>query len=336
MEPVRKGDIESMPRQARLDVPGALHHIMVRGINKSAIFNDGLDRQKFLERLGENIIDAQCSVYAWALMTNHVHILFKSGKKGISAVMRKLLTWYAIHYNRRHKRTGHLFENRYKSILCDEDNYLLALIRYIHLNPLRAGLAVTIDDLDHYPWSGHSAVMGKRDCIWMAADYVLLQFNDTKKRARNAYRKFVQEGIGIGYQPDLTGGGLIRSLGGWSQVQSAQRKGQKTEYDERILGSGEFVAAIFRDAEEKQVRQLKLRRSGLTIREIIEKECRAAGTSLQELKSGSRRRVIGNLRRRIARLGVDQLGLTSAEIARHLGVCTSTVTRALENAVRDA
>jgi putative transposase len=80
-----------MPRKARLDVPGALHHIMVRGINKSAIFDDDQDRQKFLERLGENIIEAKCSVYAWVLMTNHVHILFKSGEKGISTVMRKLL-----------------------------------------------------------------------------------------------------------------------------------------------------------------------------------------------------------------------------------------------------
>jgi len=325
-----------MPRQARLDVPGALHHIMVRGINKSAIFDDDQDRQKFLERLGANVIEAKCSIYAWALMTNHVHLLFKSGKKGISTVMRKLLTWYAIYYNRRHKRTGHLFENRYKSILCEEDNYLLALLRYIHLNPLRVGLAKTLEELDRYSWCGHSAVMGKRDCPWMDADYVLLQFNDTKRKARNAYRRFVQEGIAMGPQPELTGGGLVRSLGGWSKVQSSQRRGEKTEYDERILGSGDFVTAIFKEAEEKQVRQLKIRRSGLTIQGIIEKECKMARLSPQELKSGSRRKVVSGARLRIARRGVDELGLTSAEIARHLGVCTSTITRALESTERDA
>jgi putative transposase len=325
-----------MPRQARLDVPGALHHIMVRGINKAAIFNDDQDRQKFLERLGGNVIEAKCSIYAWALMTNHVHLLFKSGKKGISAVMRKLLTWYAIYYNRKHKRTGHLFENRYKSILCDEDNYLLALIRYIHLNPLRVGLAQTLEELDRYPWSGHSAVMGKKECSWMDTDYVLLQFNDTKWKARNAYRRFVQEGVGMGRQPELTGGGLIRSMGGWSKVQSSQRRGQKAEYDERILGSGDFVTAIFREAEEKQVRQLKIRRSGLTIQGVIEKECKAAGISHQELKSGSRRKVVSGVRLKIACRGVNELGLASAEIARHLGVCTSTITRALESTERDA
>src|SRR3989304_1672145 len=140
-----------MPRQARLDIPGALHHIMVRGINKSAIFRNDQDRSRFLERLGQNVIEGKCAIYAWVLMNNHVHILFKSGKEGISSVMRKLLTWYAQDYNRRHNRTGHLFENRYKSILCEEDTYLLILVRYIHLNPIRAKI-VTMDQLDRYVW----------------------------------------------------------------------------------------------------------------------------------------------------------------------------------------
>lgn len=318
-----------MPRKARLDVPGALHHIMVRGINKSSIFEDDIDRQKFLARLGDTIGEAKCSIYAWALMTNHVHLLFKSGGKGISAVMRKVLTWYAIYYNRRHKRTGHLFENRYKSILCDEDNYLLALIRYIHLNPVRAGMVKTMEELDRYPWSGHSAVMNKKECLWMDTEYVLLQFNDTKRKARNAYWQFVHEGIGMGRKPELTGGGLVRSLGGWSQVQSTQRKGQKTEYDERILGSGDFVTSIFKEAEEKQVRQFKIKRSGLTITGIIEKECKTARISEKELKNGGKRMIVRIVREKIARRGVEELGLTSAEIARNLGVCTSTVTRAL-------
>lgn len=157
----------------------------------------------------------------------------------------------------------------------------------------------------------------------------MLQFNDTKRKSRHAYRRFVQEGIGLGHQPELIGGGLVRSLGGWSQVQSAQRKGQKTEYDERILGSGEFVTAVFREAEEKQVRQLKIRRSGLTIKGIIEKECERACISQHELRNGSKRVVVSKTREKIARRGVEELGLPSAEIARHLGVCTSTITRAL-------
>jgi putative transposase len=106
-----------MPRQARLDAPGALHHVMVRGIDKSAIFKDDQDRSLFLDRLAKNVNEAQSSIYAWALMETHCHLLVRSGRSGIPALMRKLLTWYAEYYNRRHGRTGHLFENRYKSIL---------------------------------------------------------------------------------------------------------------------------------------------------------------------------------------------------------------------------
>jgi REP element-mobilizing transposase RayT len=319
-----------MPRQARLDVPGALHHIMVRGINKATIFEDDQDRVQFLNRLGENVTDARATVYAWALMTNHAHVLFKSGQQGISTVMRRQLTWYAQYYNRRHRRSGHLFENRYKSILCDEDNYLLALIRYIHLNPLRAGLVMTTEELDRYPWCGHSAVIGKRECPWMDVDYVLLQFNDTKRKARNAYRRFVGEGIGMGRQPELTGGGLIRSKGGWSQVVSARRSGRKEEYDERILGSGDFVNAALKEAEEKTRLQLKLRRTGRTLGKIIDQECGRAKVSPQELKGGSRRRVVSTLRINIAKRGLDELGLSLAEIARHVGVSTSGIARAIK------
>lgn len=275
-----------MPRQARLDVPGALHHIMVRGINKSKIFQVTQDKKLFLERLGQNVIDGECSVYAWVLMDNHAHILFKSGKHGISSVMRKLLTWYAQYFNRRHNRTGHLFENRYKSILCDEDTYLLALIRYIHLNPVRANIITTLKELDRYPWSGHRAVMGNKTHDWMDTAYILKQFGTRKKSARNAYYRFVSEGMTMGKAPELTGGGLIRSKGGWSQVMSARRIGQKEESDERILGSGDFVSAILKEAEEKAMYQLKMRLKGRIIKTLIEDECTKERISPNELKSG--------------------------------------------------
>ena len=225
-----------MPRKARLDAPGALHHIMVRGIDKTDIFVDHQDKTRFLECLGENVTEGKCSVYAWVLMDNHVHLLFKSGKHGISAVMRKLLTWYAQYFNRRHKRVGHLFQNRYKSILCDEENYLLALIRYIHLNPVRANIVQTIEELDRYPWSGHSAIIGKAKHPWMDADTVLSQFSDKKKKAIAEYRRFVLEEFRSGRNAELTGGGLIRSQGGWSQVLAMQRSGKKEAFDERIWG----------------------------------------------------------------------------------------------------
>lgn len=319
-----------MPRQARLDVSGALHHIMVRGISKTDIFTDDQDRSLFLKRLGLNVSEGECTIYAWALMTNHVHILFKSGKDGISGVMRKLLTWYAQYYNRRHNRTGHLFENRYKSILCDEENYLLALVRYIHLNPIRAGIVKTIEQLDRYTWSGHRTIIGKAKYPWMDIESVLSQFGSTRRKAVNEYRRFVREGFGQGTVKELTGGGLIRSQGGWSQVLSMRRRGQKEDFDQRILGGGDFVNQILKEAEDHYLRQLKHKRAGKTIQKIINEECRRSGINPLELQGGGKRRDVSGTRANIAMRGREELGLSAAAIARQVGVSTSAITKAIE------
>ncbi len=325
-----------MPRRARLDVPGALHHIMVRGINKTDIFKDDQDRGLFLERLGLNVGEGESAVYAWVLMTNHVHLLFRSGKNGISGVMRKLLTWYAQYFNRRHKRTGHLFENRYKSILCDEDNYLLALVRYIHLNPIRTGIVKTIEELDRYPWSGHRTIIGRAKHTWMDTDSVLTQFGRVRRKAVNEYRRFVREGLAQGTVKELTGGGLIRSQGGWSQVLGMRRRGQREDFDERILGGGEFVNQILKETEERQLRQLKHTRSGRTIQKIIEAECRKIRINPLELRGGGERRDVSRARARIAKRGRDELGLSAAAIARHVGVSTSAITKAIERLEKES
>jgi REP element-mobilizing transposase RayT len=133
-----------MPRKARLDAPGALHHIIVRGIERRKIFRDDADRDDFLERLGDILQDSQARCFAWTLMPNHFHLLLRTGLAPVSDVMRRLLTGYAVSFNFRHRRSGHLFQNRFKSILCQEDAYLLELVRYIHLNPLRARLVADL------------------------------------------------------------------------------------------------------------------------------------------------------------------------------------------------
>ncbi|HAK59751.1 MAG TPA: hypothetical protein DCO77_05125 [Nitrospiraceae bacterium] len=323
-----------MPRKVRLDVPGALHHIIVRGINKAPIFIDDQDKVRFLDRLAENVSQGKCTVFAWVLMTNHVHILFKSGKDGISTVMRKQLTWYAQYFNRRHKRTGHLFENRYKSVLCEEDDYLLALVRYIHLNPIRAKIIQTIEELDRYPWTGHRAMIGKANNPWMDRDAVLSEFGRTRKKAILHYRRFVREGIEEGRNSTLTGGGLVRSQGGWSQVMAKRRRGQKEEYDERILGSGDFVHAIVKEAEENQLRQIKYKRSGTTIQKIVEDVCKDRGVNQLELKAGGKRLSVSTARSMVAYRCREELGASAAEIARHLGVNTSCIVRSIERAAK--
>jgi chromosomal replication initiation ATPase DnaA len=133
---------------------------------------------------------------------------------------------------------------------------------------------------------------------------------------------------------ELRGGGLIRSQGGWSQVMSMRRRGQKEAFDERILGGSDFVNKILDDAEARQVRQLKNKRAGLTIQRIIDEECRAQGISPAELQGGSKRRKVSDLRSLIGLRCRDELGLSSAEIARHVGINTSSIIRSIERAER--
>ena len=155
-----------MPRQARLDDPGTLHHVMIRGIEGKSIFRDNRDRKEFVTRLGNLSKETGTRVLAWALLRNHVHLLLFSGPSGLALFMRRLLTGYAQGFNRRHRRRGHLFQNRYKSIVCEEDPYLLELVRYIHLNPLRASLVKSLGELERYPWSGHRVLVGREKNGW--------------------------------------------------------------------------------------------------------------------------------------------------------------------------
>lgn len=161
-----------MPRKARIDAPGALHHIIVRGIDRRKIFFDDSDRDDFLNRIGIILSEGKTPCFAWALIPNHVHLLLRTGALPIATVMRRLLTGYAVSFNLRHRRHGHLFQNRYKSILCEEDPYLLELVRYIHLNPLRAGIVEEPKSLDTFSYCGHCALMGKAEYGFQDVNYV--------------------------------------------------------------------------------------------------------------------------------------------------------------------
>jgi len=142
--------------------------------------------------------------------------------------MRSLLTGYAGAFNRRHKRSGYLFQNRYKSIVVEEEPYLLELVRYLHLNPLRAKLVPDLRARDRYPWTGHSALVGWVPRPWQDTRTVLTQFGPTPARARQAYRAFVAAGVPQGRRPEFQGGGLVRSLGGWDAVRQLRRGGRRT------------------------------------------------------------------------------------------------------------
>lgn len=318
-----------MPRHSRLDAPGTLHHVIIRGIEKRRIVENQADREDFVSRMVLIAINTGTDIYAWALMKNHAHILLRSSAAGLSKYMRRFLTGYAISYNYRHKRHGHLFQNRYKSIICEEDTYFKELIRYIHLNPLRANIVSNLLELDKYPWCGHSVVMGRIKKEWQDRDYVLSWFGEKEGEARKSYRKYIKDGIAEGRRPDLVGGGLIRSQGGWSQVISLRRQGKRELADERILGSGEFVERVIDEADERARNQFQRHLNHQEVKKIIESHCKKGKISLNELRSGSRRRCVVSVRQEIAIKLVKECGFTLAETARQLGTSTSAISRSI-------
>jgi REP element-mobilizing transposase RayT len=315
-----------MPRQSRLDAPGVLHHVMGRGIEKRNIFVNDVDRHDFIERLALLSEDGAWDMYAWALLPNHFHLLCKTRNRPLPSSMRKLLTGYVVNFNRRHRRHGHLFQNRYKSIVCQEDRYFKELVRYIHLNLLRAG---QVDDLDHLaqsPWSGHSALLRIHKRPWQNTEYVLSQFGGNSGR-RNNYLEFVEKGMGQGRRPELVGGGLIRSMGGWSEVLALRSRDEKMPYDQRILGDGEFVQEVTSGLEDQVKRNLRLSGQRIDIDGLAARVSRQYKISLGELCSGSRRQNVVQARAVMSWIGVRELGYSGADVARYLGVTNSCVTR---------
>jgi REP element-mobilizing transposase RayT len=303
---------------------------MVRGIEGCPIFLDDQDRQDFVSRISELVEKTGTKVLAWTLMDNHLHLLIFSGSQGISKFMRRLLTGHAVRYNLKYHRSGHLFQNRYKSIVCEEDPYLLELVRYIHLNPLRVGIVKGMEELDRYPWCGHGVLTGRRKNDWQETEYVLKQFSEERGKAIRGYRKFMEEGKQQGRRLDLVGGGLIRSLGGWSQVLSLRDSKKDLKHDARILGGGDFVQDILRDADRSLRRQLKLGERRRSIDQVIKRMCEGEGIREEELRNGGQRREVSRLRAKISSYLSNELGIPMAEIARHVGVCGSAVIKAIQ------
>jgi putative transposase len=318
-----------MPRKARIDAPGALHHIICRGIAKSKIFIDAKDRYSFLKRLGKILTDTDTPCYAWALMPNHFHLLLRTGIVAISTVMRRLLTGYAIYYNRRHNRQGHLFQNRYKSILCQENTYLLELVRYIHLNPLRGKLVKDINQLDKYPYCGHSAILGNTNKSWQEIDKILGLFHERRYLARRYYKNFIVNGIAQGKRPDLVGGGLVRSVGGWSALISKRQAKNYQKGDERILGDGDFVEQTLKAANEAMERKSALRAQGIDIDEIANRVASLLDIDLTEVWASGRYRHIVKARSLLCYWAVRDLGTSMASLSKKLNISIPAVSKSV-------
>jgi REP element-mobilizing transposase RayT len=301
---------------------------MVRGIERRKIFRDNKDKDNFVERLGSIIKDTCTSCYAWSLLSNHIHLLLRTGDNPIATVMRRLLTGYAVTFNRRYKRHGQLFQNRYKSILCQEDPYFIELVRYIHLNPLRANLVKDYGDLGRYRYCGHGFILGNRRNDWQDTDYVLMCFSKRRKPAQRQYKEYVSDGIEKGRRPDLVGGGLIRSLGGWSEARKLG-KGERVKGDERILGDSQFVLDTLKAAGERFERRYELKALGYDLDALAERVGEIFDIDASEIFSSGKYKRIIKPRSVFCFWAVRELGETATSLSKRLSLTQPGVSKSV-------
>ncbi|MGH7820920.1 MAG: transposase [Candidatus Binatia bacterium] len=315
-----------MPRQPRLDAPGTLHHVIGRGIERRPIFLDDADREDFLRRVESLVCQGAFLVYAWALMDNHFHLLVKTLGQRLHRSMRSLLTGYAGRFNRRHGRVGHLFQNRYRSIVCEEETYFLALVRYIHLNPLKDGVVSTLADLDRYPYSGHATLVGMSARHWQACDEVLARFEDHRD-PRAAYRAFIASGVEPEMCPEAGAVGLVPVPSGFLRVTKLKRGREAFRAKDRILGTESFLQDVVRRAESRIVTPAEAA-GAPAFETLLSAICSAAGVPVANVVSQCRLRSACRARDGLACLWIECLGRSARELAAALGVRRSPLYRA--------
>lgn len=325
-----------MPRKARIDAPGAVHHVIARGIEGSDIFIDDVDRGDFVERLGRIVEESGASCFAWALIPNHFHLLLATGAEPVSRFMSRLLTGHATTFNRRHDRSGHLFQNRYKSILCQKDPYFLELVRYIHLNPLRAAVVVNTDQLCEYAFAGHAALLGNIEYDWQNCDGVLRWFDEDADVARQRYRGFIEKGAGAGRRPDLVGGGLLRSTGGWGAVKEMRLAGKHMKSDERILGDPDFVAAALAQAKERVQRRYAILDAGHDFPWLLRQVAKMCGMDPSAIVTPGKQPARVKARSLVSFWATHELGMTATAVGNLMGISQSAVTKAAQRGERIA
>lgn len=293
--------------------------MLCRGVARGLIVRDVQDRKALLHDLGELLSDTQASCLAWCLMDNHLHLVVRTGRKPLAWVMQRLLLRHAQRFNTRWRRVGHLFQNRYKALLVDEDTYLLALIRYVHRNPLVAGAASSLRALATYPWCGHGALLGTHQVPWQATKEVLGLFGRHQGEARRAYLAWMAETT-----PDAATSEIERIVRGRRRImEDDDRPGRpataEREADERILGEGQFVASALRSLEGTERRKT----AGpvrWTPTEVVHRAAEAIGIDAKRLSMRDRRRPVTDARAIACSWLVDDLGMRGVDAARMLGV----------------
>lgn len=289
-----------MARKPRVHFPKALYHVIARGNQKQEIFLDEKDYHTYLSYLSEYKGRYQFHLYAYALMKNHVHLLLEVGATPLSKIMQGLQFRYTRYFNRRYGKVGHLFQGRYKAILCDKDPYLLELVRYIHLNPIRSKV---LKDLEKYRWVSHLKYLGGPKDDLIDEEFVLSQFGKNKNVARRKYREFVLGGIDMGHQ------------GRYYEVK-----------DQRFLGEDEFIERIQSDKTMNTPVMFDI-----PIEQIVKEVSRVVGVTRDRMYSLSRGRRGAYGRGLVAYLARKLAGYLVKDIAEYFRREPMTMSEAIIN-----
>jgi len=286
-----------MARNPRVNHPGALYHAILRGNSGQTIFFDDNDRTRFYLLIQEGVERFGHRIHAFCLMTNHVHLAIQIADISLSRILQNLSFRYTRWVNWRQGKTGHLFQGRYKAVLIDADTYLQELTRYIHLNPVRAGM---VRETEKYPWSSYRAYLGLETIPWLTTDWVLSQFSKRLSVARRAYMRFIQEGKGGGHQEEYHRG---------------------SDTDSRILGDDTFIGRVL------DVKQMKQRQK-VSLDKIMVKVCRYFSLKEKDLGGVGKDRRLSEVRGIAAWLVLELGACTLGELGKRTGRDVSTLSSA--------
>lgn len=295
-----------MPRPPRLDAPGVTHHVTIRGIDGRDIFGDDRDRLEFLRRLHSERADAGFACLAWALMSNHVHLILRTGSVPLSKYMQRLNGGYAIAFNRRHLRRGYLLQDRFHSSVIDDDAYLSVAVRYVFLNPVRAGLVRSVAALSSFPWTGYSELTGKypRGIIDVDEVFEWLAPGAAEVGAALLYWMSALEEVDVVLSPSNEGPRAV--------AENAHRPALESDVD----------------AVPRGVRVAKNRARGWTLDALIAWTAAMFRVSERDLRCGRRSADEARARAVIAAFANSELGLDLKVVAAATGVTGAGISRA--------
>ena len=301
-----------MPRKRRIAIIGEIHHVMSRGLEGKEIFRDDDDREKFLSITGKSLLDGDCRCYGWVLMNNHYHLVIRPLGHSLQRVMRRVNGAYALYFNKKYNRRGYLFQDRYKSLATQEHWYLKELIRYVHLNPVRAGVVKNLEDLQWYPWSGHVQMIGADKKEWFNHTEALSKFGLRKDSAQKNYLDWLSQGVGLEGE-------------GWRVVRDTTD--EEGVEDLRISGEAIFVKKVLMTVQAYQsiaALKLKHRKSMDTIFDSI---CKKYKLSQEYVLTKGRQDKRSEAKKKFCKEAIMQNGYSLQDVASFLNMNSSSVYR---------